>query len=80
MAKSSIAKDQQQAIFDPFVRLDAERSRESGHFGLGLAITAKVMDWHNGSVYARSDSSLKGTRLRLQFIPIPLNKGIGIKP
>ncbi|MGB0899284.1 MAG: ATP-binding protein [Psychrobium sp.] len=62
-----IAEDQQQAIFDPFVRLDSERSRESGHFGLGLAITAKIMDWHHGAVTARSDSSLSGARLRLQL-------------
>ncbi|OIQ46610.1 MAG: hypothetical protein BM565_10805 [Gammaproteobacteria bacterium MedPE] len=62
-----IASDQQQAIFDPFVRLDSERSRESGHFGLGLAITAKIMDWHHGAVSARSDSSLKGARLRLKL-------------
>jgi len=62
-----IAKEQQQAIFDPFVRLDSERSRESGHFGLGLAITAKIMDWHHGAVSARNDSSLGGARLRLQL-------------
>ncbi|WP_435275235.1 ATP-binding protein [Psychrobium sp. nBUS_13] len=62
-----IAPDQHQAIFDPFVRLDSERSRESGHFGLGLAITEKIMDWHHGAVSARSDSSLSGARLRLQL-------------
>ncbi len=37
-------------IFDPFVKLDVDRSRELGHFGLGLAITAKVVHWHNGTI------------------------------
>lgn len=60
-----IAADKQATIFAPFVRLDSQRSRESGHFGLGLAITTKIMDWHHGSAIARNDSSFKGARLRL---------------
>lgn len=39
-------------IFAPFVKLDVDRSRELGHFGLGLAISAKVVHWHNGSIHA----------------------------
>lgn len=53
------------SIFEPFIRLDEERSREAGHFGLGLAITTKIMDWHHGNVTARRDSSLGGARLSL---------------
>jgi signal transduction histidine kinase len=42
------------SIFDPFVKLDVDRSRELGHFGLGLAITAKIIHWHNGDIYAKN--------------------------
>ncbi len=42
------------SIFDPFVKLDVDRSRELGHFGLGLAITAKIIHWHNGSIRAKN--------------------------
>mgnify|MGYP003676791187 FL=1 len=42
------------SIFDPFVKLDPNRSRELGHFGLGLAISAKVVHWHNGSIHAKN--------------------------
>ncbi|MDP2562554.1 ATP-binding protein [Psychrobium sp. 1_MG-2023] len=60
-----IANSDLERVFDPFVRLDAERSREMGHFGLGLAITVKIMDWHQGCVSARSSSQLGGACLCL---------------
>jgi signal transduction histidine kinase len=41
-------------IFAPFVKLDVDRSRELGHFGLGLAISAKVVHWHNGTIQANN--------------------------
>ncbi|MBU2894197.1 ATP-binding protein [Colwellia sp. D2M02] len=47
-------------IFTPFVKLDADRSREQGHFGLGLAICTKVMDWHQGSITASNQNNLSG--------------------
>lgn len=47
-------------VFDPFVKLDVDRSREQGHFGLGLAICAKVVDWHNGSIRAQKSTMLGG--------------------
>lgn len=49
-------------IFDPFVKLDADRSREQGHFGLGLAICAKVVDWHSGVIRALKSPDLGGAR------------------
>lgn len=51
------------SIFDPFVKLDVDRSRELGHFGLGLAISAKVIHWHNGTIHAenRTKESLNDT-------------------
>ncbi|WP_235839580.1 ATP-binding protein [Cognaticolwellia mytili] len=36
-------------IFDAFSRGDASRNRETGGFGLGLAIVCRIMAWHGGS-------------------------------
>jgi len=46
------------SIFSPFVKLDADRSRELGHFGLGLAISEKVVHWHDGSIHAKNRAEL----------------------
>jgi signal transduction histidine kinase len=62
-----IPEQEQKSVFEPFIRLDVDRSRESGHFGLGLAITTKIMDWHQGSVMASNHSSLGGARLSLRL-------------
>jgi len=55
-----IESDNLDIIFTPFVKLEAERSREQGHFGLGLAICAKVMDWHQGKITASNHNQLSG--------------------
>jgi signal transduction histidine kinase len=55
-----IATDKLDVIFTPFVKLEAERSREQGHFGLGLAICVKVTDWHQGTITASNSKHLSG--------------------
>jgi len=55
-------------IFSPFVKLDTNRSRENGHFGLGLAICAKVMDWHQGKVIAKNSAQYGGANFSLMFV------------
>lgn len=66
-----IAPDKLDVIFTPFVKLEAERSREQGHFGLGLAITVKVIDWHQGTITASNKNKLSGAcfTLTLPFKP-----------
>jgi two-component system OmpR family sensor kinase len=41
-------------IFDRFARADPRRSRESGGFGLGLAIVRAIAEAHHGSVQVHS--------------------------
>jgi len=62
-----IPDDKLDIIFNPFVKLDANRSREQGHFGLGLAISAKVMDWHNGKITASNSDRYAGACFTLTF-------------
>jgi signal transduction histidine kinase len=38
------------AAFDPFVRADDSRNRDSGGAGLGLAIAKGIVDAHGGSI------------------------------
>ncbi|MFT5757872.1 MAG: signal transduction histidine kinase [Alteromonadaceae bacterium] len=62
-----IPTDKLDVIFSPFVKLDTNRSREQGHFGLGLAISAKVMAWHNGKITASNSSQYAGACFTLTF-------------
>ena len=53
-----VADKDLQRIFQPFVRLDTARHRETGGYGLGLAIVHAVVMAHKGqvTVYNRKDS------------------------
>jgi len=53
-------------IFDAFSRGDQSRNRETGGFGLGLAIVARIMEWHQGNAKV-SDSSLGGATFTLTW-------------
>jgi len=41
-------------VFEPFVRLDAARARDTGGAGLGLAIARSVVATHGGTIAAES--------------------------
>lgn len=45
-----IAPGKRDRVFEPFTRLDASRSRDSGGSGLGLAIVRAIMQQHEGSI------------------------------
>lgn len=62
-----IDDDKLNIIFTPFVKLEADRSREQGHFGLGLAICAKVVDWHQGTITASNHNKLNGACFTLKL-------------
>jgi len=54
-----VSDELKSVIFDAFSRGDKSRNRETGGFGLGLAIVSRIMEWHQGSV-AILDSDLGG--------------------
>jgi two-component system OmpR family sensor kinase/two-component system sensor histidine kinase RstB len=53
-------------IFDAFSRGDKSRGKDTGGFGLGLAIVGKVMDWHQGKITV-ADSRLGGAKFVLSW-------------
>ncbi|WP_394129406.1 ATP-binding protein [Shewanella maritima] len=61
-----------QAIFEPFYRPDNARDRETGGWGLGLAITQAAITAHKGQLYA-TNVSPNGLQvvISLPFQPIP---------
>jgi len=46
--------DQLEAVFEPFVRFEPSRSRDTGGVGLGLAIARTVIQAHGGTVTLRN--------------------------
>ncbi|WP_028865340.1 ATP-binding protein [Psychromonas aquimarina] len=46
-----IPLEDREAIFEPFIRLEKSRDRQSGGHGLGLAIVKQIIKQHKGRVY-----------------------------
>jgi two-component system OmpR family sensor kinase len=66
-----VSDDFKKVIFDAFSRGDNSRNRETGGFGLGLAIVARIMEWHQGEARIQ-DSHLGGAAFILSW-PIKQN-------
>jgi len=49
-----LPSDQLEAVFEPFVRLEGSRSRDTGGVGLGLAIAQTIIQAHGGTVVLRN--------------------------
>lgn len=52
-----IAPDQLERVFDPFLRLETSRSRETGGTGLGLTIARNLLRAHGGDVRLENRAS-----------------------
>lgn len=46
-----IPEDAFERVFEPFVRLEESRSRETGGIGLGLAIARTIVRGHGGDIH-----------------------------
>ncbi len=62
-----IPKEEQDKILEPFYMIDKSRSRRSGGAGLGLALTATIINKHNCKLVIDSEVD-KGTTMILQFV------------
>jgi signal transduction histidine kinase len=49
-----VPEDQLEAAFEPFVRLEGSRNRDTGGVGLGLAIARTIIQAHGGAVQLRN--------------------------
>ena len=67
-----IPESQRAAVFHAFARLDTSRNRETGGFGLGLAIVARIAALHRGRASADASASLGGARLMIEWPEAPL--------
>jgi two-component system phosphate regulon sensor histidine kinase PhoR len=66
----TLGEDYFQLVFEKFYRVDKARDRESGGFGLGLAICKGIIEEHKGRIFfAKVDD---GTKLIIQ---LPLIEG-----
>jgi two-component system sensor histidine kinase RstB len=57
-----IPEAERQTVFKAFTRLDSSRNRQTGGYGLGLAIVARIAALHHGSAWAEA-SPLGGARI-----------------
>ena len=61
-----IDKELREAVFEPFVRLEESRNRNTGGAGLGLAIARKVAEAHGGSL-TLAEAPSGGTRAMVEL-------------
>lgn len=64
-----IASADRKRVFEPFVRLEASRNRETGGIGLGLAIARTLIHAHGGEI-TLSDADGGGLRVTVD-LPLP---------
>nr|WP_278002861.1 HAMP domain-containing sensor histidine kinase [Nodosilinea sp. LEGE 06152] len=53
-------------VFDRFYRVDAQRSQDSGGFGLGLAIARQIVHAHSGRIHVASEVG-KGSKFQIEL-------------
>ena len=61
-----IPPEQRESVFSAFTRLDRSRDRATGGYGLGLAITRRVLELHGGTATADA-APLGGARFTLAW-------------
>lgn len=63
-----VPEDKITRLFEPFVRLSESRNRDTGGYGLGLAIAKRAIEFHNGKISA--SNKVEGGLLVEVILPI----------
>ena len=56
-----------ETVFKAFTRIDDSRNRETGGFGLGLAIVARIAALHGGAAAVEASDTLGGARFTVRW-------------
>ncbi|MEJ6497632.1 MULTISPECIES: ATP-binding protein [Pseudoalteromonas] len=62
-----VSEQNWQKVFSPFFQEQTHRNRDGESYGLGLAIVAKVADWHHGTVSVTKSEQLGGACFTLSI-------------
>ena len=62
-----IPEEERASVFKAFTRLDNSRNRDTGGYGLGLAIVSRIAALHGGSVTVDESSILGGARFAIRW-------------
>ncbi len=62
-----IAEADRENVFKAFTRIDDSRNRETGGYGLGLAIVARVAELHGGRASVDTSPALGGARFSIRW-------------
>lgn len=62
-----IPDSERETIFKAFTRIDDSRNRETGGYGLGLAIVSRIAALHGGEVLAGASEALGGAKFTLSW-------------
>lgn len=71
-----IPEDMREKVFETFYRVEEDRSRLRGGFGLGLSIVKNIIEKHNGTV--RIESIPQEGTLVVITLPLPSNDETGV--
>ncbi len=69
-----MAEEDLERVFEPFVRLEPSRNRNSGGSGIGLAISRNIARWHGGDVKLRNAPGRTGL---IAEITLPRVRALG---
>lgn len=64
---AGIPESAKETIFKAFTRIDDSRNRETGGYGLGLAVVARVAELHGGRAAVDASSELGGARFSVSW-------------